>query len=113
MHRVRVTDEQNKVGESEELSFFFTNISDETLYLPSLSLSLSLSLSATAKWGGKEVTRVLLEAGALVAQATTLGVQPLHMAAQEGQVRLAALPHMLASHIYGIFSKTKKNKKKK
>jgi hypothetical protein len=32
------------------------------------------------------VTKALLEAGAVVAQATTLGVQPLHMAAQEGQV---------------------------
>ena len=45
----------------------------------------------TAKWGGAEVTKALLEAGAAVAQSTTLGVQPLHMAAQEGQVGVARL----------------------
>lgn len=37
------------------------------------------------------MTRVLLEAGAKVAQSTTLGVQPLHMAAQEGHVDVARL----------------------
>ena len=37
------------------------------------------------------MTRVLLEAGARVAQSTTLGVQPLHMAAQEGHVEVASL----------------------
>ena len=37
------------------------------------------------------MTRVLLESGARVAQSTTLGVQPLHMAAQEGQVGVARL----------------------
>ena len=37
------------------------------------------------------MTKVLLESGARVAQATTLGVQPLHMAAQEGQVGVARL----------------------
>ena len=55
---------------------------------PSLSASLSPS---SAKWGGADVTRVLLEAGAKVAQSTTLGVQPLHMAAQEGHVDVARL----------------------
>ena len=49
----------------------------------------------TAKWGGAEVTKALLEAGAAVAQSTTLGVQPLHMAAQEGQEATARL---LLSH---------------
>ena len=34
---------------------------------------------------------MLLESGARVAQSTTLGVQPLHMAAQEGQVGVARL----------------------
>ena len=37
------------------------------------------------------MTRVLLESGARVAQSTTLGVQLLHMAAQEGQVGVARL----------------------
>lgn len=64
---------------------FLKNISNLTLSpLPTLPLSL---VHPAAKWGGEKVTKVLLEAGAMVAQATTLGVQPLHMAAQEGQVR--------------------------
>ena len=58
--------------------------------LTDASLSASLSPSS-AKWGGADVTRVLLEAGAKVAQSTTLGVQPLHMAAQEGHVDVARL----------------------
>ena len=58
--------------------------------LTDASLSASLSPSS-AKWGGADVTRVLLENGAKVAQSTTLGVQPLHMAAQEGHVDVARL----------------------
>jgi len=50
-----------------------------------------LSITNTAKWGGAAVSETLLEAGARVAQATTLGVQPLHMAAQEGQEETARL----------------------
>ena len=37
------------------------------------------------------MTKLLLDAGAMAAQSTTLGVQPLHMAAQEGQEEVAKL----------------------
>jgi hypothetical protein len=44
------------------------------------------------------VTKLLLDAGAMAAQSTTLGVQPLHMAAQEGQEAGAYTRPLLSSY---------------